>query len=178
MAEDKNIDGKEAKGEEDAAARGAKGGKRGFIKWGIIGLAVLIVLGGGAFGYKVFSKRGVDGKGHPDKGAVKEEDDKGHPGPIVSLEPFVVNLLDPSEVRYLKVTVNLELDSEDSKEEVNARMPQIRDALLMLLTSKTSEDVKDVGGKLKLQDEMVSRANNYLKKGKVKAVYFTEFVMQ
>lgn len=178
MAEGKKVEGEEAKETEDAAPQRAKGGKRGFIKWGIIGVAVLMILGGGAFGYKVFSKKGGDGSGHPEKGAIKEEDDKGHPGHMIPLESFVVNLSDPAEIRYLKVTINLEVASEKSSEEVQARMPQIRDALLMLLTSKTSDDVKDIGGKLKLQDEMVSRVNNFLKEGKVKAVYFTEFVMQ
>ena len=97
---------------------------------------------------------------------------------MIPLESFIVNLADSAEIKYLKVTVNLEVASEGASEELQARMPQIRDGLLMLLTSKTSSDVKEIGGKLKLQDEMVARVNNYLKEGKIKAVYFTEFVMQ
>lgn len=178
MAEEKKVEGKEAKETEGAAPQRGKGGKRGLIKWGIIGVAVLMVIGGGAFGYKVFSKKGGDGGGHPEKGAIAGEGEKGAPGHMIPLESFVVNLLDASEIKYLKVTINLEVDSEKGSAEVQERMPQIRDALLMLLTSKTSDDVKDIGGKLKLQDEMVSRVNNYLREGKVKAVYFTEFVMQ
>lgn len=178
MAEEKKVEGEETKETEGGAPQTGKGGKRGFIKWGIIGVAVLMVLGGGVFGYKVFSKKGGDGSGHPEKGAIEGEGEKGKPGHMIPLESFVVNLSDSSEIKYLKVTINLDVDSEKSSAEVQARMPQIRDALLMLLTSKTSDDVKDIGGKLKLQDEMVSRVNNYLKEGKVKAVYFTEFVMQ
>ena len=90
----------------------------------------------------------------------------------------MVNLAEPSEITYLKITVNLEVESAEMSVEFQARTPQIRDAILMLLTSKTADDVKDTGGKLALQDEMVSRINNYLHTGKVKAVYFTEFVMQ
>jgi len=154
-------------------------GKRGLIKWGIIGIMVFVVAGGGLFGWKVFSKKGGEESGHhPEPAAAKEEEHSQAAGQMIPLESFIVNLADSAEIKYLKVTVNLELTSEKTSEEVQARMPQIRDGLLMLLTSKTSNDVKEIGGKLKLQDEMVARVNNYLKEGKIKAVYFTEFVMQ
>lgn len=154
-------------------------GKRGLIKWGIIGILVLAVAGGGLFGWKVFSKKGGEESGHhPEPVAAKEGEHSGAAGQMIPLESFIVNLADSAEIKYLKVTVNLEVTAEGASEEVQARMPQIRDGLLMLLTSKTSSDVKEIGGKLKLQDEMVARVNNYLKEGKIKAVYFTEFVMQ
>lgn len=169
---------KEIKEIKDASPDSGKG-KRGLLKLGIIGIAVLVVAGGGFFGWKVFSKKGGDDSGHPSAVSKAEEGDKkGVPGHIIALDSFVVNLADSTDIKYLKITINLEVASEKDSEEVQARMPQIRDALLMLLTSKTSDDVKDIGGKLKLQDEMVARVNNYLKEGKARAVYFTEFVMQ
>src|SRR4030067_333664 len=76
------------------------------------------------------------------------------------------------------IVVNLEVESEIMIEEIQQRMPQIRDAILMLLTSNTADDVKSTGGKLKLQDDMVVRINHFLQTGKGKAVYFTGFVMQ
>jgi flagellar FliL protein len=171
-----NADGKsedENKKTEGAQPKG-KGGKPGLIKLVIIGVVALMLMGGGFFGYKVFSK-----KDHaPDKDALeKEEKEKPEPGQMIALDPFVINLAD-EDIKYLKIAINLELDSEKVKEEATNRIPQIRDTVLMLMTSKTSEDVKDVGGKLKLQDEMVSRINHNLTLGKVKSVYFTEFVMQ
>lgn len=175
MAKEGNEE--EVKETEGDAPQGK--GKRGLIKWGIIGIIVIVIAGGGLFGWKVLSKKGGEESGHaPEPSAAKEEGHSGAAGQMIPLESFIVNLADTAEVRYLKVTVNLEVNSEGISEEVQARMPQIRDGLLMLLTSKTSTDVKEIGGKLKLQDEMVTRVNNYLKEGKVKAVYFTEFVMQ
>lgn len=164
----------EVKKEGGGAPPKPKGGKRSLIKFAIIGVVALMLMGGGFYGFKVFSKKDT---GHGAVGEKKSEEGTKEPGQMVPLDPFVINLADP-EVRYLKISINLEADSEQVKEEANNRMPQIRDTILMLMTSKTSEDVKDVGGKLKLQDEIVSRVNHYFSKGKIKAVYFTEFVMQ
>lgn len=162
--------------EESEKSSGGKGkGKGSIIKLGIIGVAVLLLLGGGFFGWKMMSRKDVS-KEEAEK--AKQEEGKEEPGHMIPLESFVVNLADPDEVRYLKVTVNLEVDSEKAVEEITTRMPQIRDTLLMLLTSKTSDNVEDISGKLMLQDEMVARVNTFLKEGKVKAVYFTEFIMQ
>lgn len=178
MAKEESIEDKRITGAEDNAPPSQKG-KRWMIKWGIIGLVMFAVIGGGFFGWKVFSKKGGEGgvNAHPEQ-AAEADHGSSTPGLMIPLESFVVNLADSADIKYLKITINLEVDSQKSSDEVQARMPQIRDALLMLLTSKTSNDVKDIGGKLKLQDEMVARVNNYLKNGKLKGVYFTEFVMQ
>jgi len=176
---EEKLDKKEEKEKEkEKAAEGGKG-KRKIFKLGIIGLAVLMVLGGGFFGWRVFSKKGGNEGEHAKEAAVsKEEEKKDAPGHMIALDPFIVNLADTAETRYLKITINLEVENEEISAEVGTRTPQLRDALLMLLTSKASGDVKDIAGKLKLQDEMVTRANNFLQTGKVKAVYFSEFVMQ
>lgn len=171
-----NEDGKseDENKKTDGAQVKAKGGKPGLIKLVIIGVVALMLMGGGFFGYKVFSKK----EHAPDKDALeKEVKEKHEPGQMIALDPFVINLAD-EDIKYLKITINLEVDSEKVKEEAAGRMPQIRDTILMLMTTKTSEEVKDVGGKLKLQDEMVSQINHHLSNGKVKSVYFTEFVMQ
>ncbi len=176
MAKEEKAEGEEKNKEvEEGATPPAKNSKKRLIKMAIIGGGIIVILGGGFMGWKLFLHKGAD-EGTAD--AKVEHAAKETPGHIVSLDPFVVNLADPSETTYLKITVNLEVESEEITAEINTRTPQIRDAILMLLTSKTSEDVKDTGGKLALQDEMVSRINNFLHAGKVKAVYFTEFVMQ
>ncbi|MBI5194320.1 MAG: flagellar basal body-associated FliL family protein [Nitrospirae bacterium] len=172
--ENEDVKSEDENKKADVAQAKGKGGKPGLIKLVIIAVVALMLMGGGFFGYKVFSKK----EHGPEKGELaKEEKEKHEPGQMIALDPFVINLAD-EDIKYLKITINLEVDSEKVKEEATNRMPQIRDTILMLMTSKTSEDVKDVGGKLKLQDEMVSRINHNLSVGKVKSVYFTEFVMQ
>ncbi len=176
MAKEEKSEGEEQNKENEGGEKAApKAPKKKFMKLAIIGAGVVVILGGGFAGWKLFLHKGGD---EVTAAATAEHVKKETPGHIVTLDPFVINLAAPSEVTYLKITVNLEVESEEMTAELQTRTPQIRDAILMLLTSKTADDVKDTGGKLKLQDDMLSRVNHFLHTGKVKAIYFTEFVMQ
>ena len=89
-----------------------------------------------------------------------------------------MNLADTPETRYLKLTVKLELENDSVKEEVTKRTPQVRDAILILLTSKDSVTVRSTQGKFQLRDELTSRVNAVLPKAGVRSAYFTDFVVQ
>ena len=117
--------------------------------------------------------------GHGDKGGDKGGSAaKGAPGPIFDLDPFVVNLADPDDVHYLKVTVKLELDRPETVETLTARMPQVRDAVLILLSSKDSAGIRTAQGKLQLREDLILKTNSLLPKGGVRGAYFTEFIVQ
>ena len=62
--------------------------------------------------------------------------------------------------------------------EVNQRMPQIKDAILLLLSNKTYSELSDLQGKIQLRAELINKLNGILQQGKVKRIYFTEFVVQ
>jgi len=94
----------------------------------------------------------------------------------VSLPPFVVNLADPNARRYLKVVLEVEVTSNPELLEDNKA--KIRDALLMLLSSKTSQDLSTLEGKILLRKEIVDRLNQAIGQPKVSRVYFTDFVIQ
>ena len=100
------------------------------------------------------------------------------PGVTFDVEPFIVNLSDVQEVRYLKITVKLELESQEASGELTNRIPQIRDTILVLLTSKDSASIRTTQGKFQLRDEITQRVNSLLPKPAVRTVYFTEFVVQ
>ena len=53
------------------------------------------------------------------------------------LDPFIVNLADPVGNRYLRVKLALDLGSPALQAEVEQRIPQLRDSILILLSSKT-----------------------------------------
>ena len=81
--------------------------------------------------------------------------------------------------RYLKVTIQLELDhTEMLKEELDKRVPQLRDAILTILSAKTYEEISSAQGKLILKQEILRRLNSLLPFGQITNVYFTEFVSQ
>ena len=147
----------------------------------IILISVLVILlglaGGGYFVWNKYIAPAVGLDGEPSK-AVKKVEPKDEIGTMFPLEPFVVNLADSSGKRFLKTTMELELSDEALAEEIKARLPQIKDSILLLLSSKNFNDIYTVHGKIKLREEIIIRVNTFLKHGRVRNVYFTEFVIQ
>ena len=72
----------------------------------------------------------------------------------------------------------MELDRTETVDEVNRRMPQIRDAILLLISNKTFEELQDIQGKNQVKAELKSKINSFLRTGKVNNVYLTDFVVQ
>ena len=94
------------------------------------------------------------------------------------MSDFIVNLNEPLGRRYLKAKVELELDGNSVKVEIDKRLPQLRDGILTMLSGKTYSDISDLTGKFQLRAEILSLLNGYLTTGKIKNVYFTEFIVQ
>jgi flagellar protein FliL len=99
-------------------------------------------------------------------------------GPIKKLEAFVVNLADKDGKRYLRVSMGLELEKEETVEVVEKRLLKIRDAILMILPTKKYEDIGTVEGKSALRNEILTKINELIKPEEIKNIYFTEFVVQ
>ena len=185
---------KEATDEEGAAPVPPK---KSNLKWILVGVLVLFAVGGGgAFAWFKFmaphkaeakagdtkASEGKAGEGKPGEGkpgeAKAESPGPGTKiGPIMDMDPFIVNLAD-AEPRFLKVTIKLELDGAPAKAEVSERSPQVRDAILILLSSKDAQTLKPTAGKLQLRDEILQRINALLATGQARNAYFTEFVVQ
>ena len=145
----------------------------------ILAIVIVLVMGGGAFAWKSGMLSSVLGEKNERKAAeAAKEDSKSDIGPIYAMDSFVVNLNEPLGKRYLKVKVELEMDNESLKNEMEKRLPQFRDGILTLLSSKSYKDVSDLSGKYQLRAEILGMVNGYLKTGKVRNVYFTEFIVQ
>lgn len=185
MADAESKKGKE--GEEHAPPPKKKS------KLMLIGIVVVVVLGIGAGGFFFMKSKSSPEKAHgaeevaATEGAAHGEAAAGHGGEakaegaqstIFNLDPFIVNLQDNSGTRYLKLTVNLDLSSPAAQAEITSQTTQIRDSLIILLSSKSYTDIGTVEGKYQMRDEIVARVNQFLTKSKVKTAYFTEFVIQ
>jgi flagellar FliL protein len=152
----------------------------------LIAIIAVAVIGAAVGAYFIFGgKKSAPAEGHgAEAEASSHEAAAGaHGEPAVkdtlfNLEPFIVNLQDNSGTRYLKLTINLELSEGASAADLTAQSTQIRDSLIILLSSKSYTDIGTVEGKYLMRDEIVARVNQFLKKGKVKTAYFTEFVIQ
>ena len=92
--------------------------------------------------------------------------------------PFIANLNDLGGRRMLKLTMSVEADSQELADEINAKMPRLRDTILLLLSSIQSDDISGMDGKQRLKNQMLNRINPNLTKGKVRDLYFSEIVVQ
>jgi flagellar FliL protein len=121
-------------------------------------------------------------EGEPE-GAGEAEGGKGGkpgeaPGGLVALAPFIANLADDGGRRYLKATFQIDFGSATVPASVEAHLPQMRDLLLTLFTSKTYDEIRTPEGKQQLREEIIGRVNQVLDRDLAKAVYFTEFIVQ
>ncbi|MFT3856588.1 MAG: flagellar basal body-associated FliL family protein [Aquabacterium sp.] len=126
-------------------------------------MALLLVGGGGAAFFMMKKKAAdateegaADEHGDSAKSGKKSEHKSEHAGPptFVPLDPFVVNLADRESERFAQVGITLQVDDPKMSEEMKAYMPAIRNAVLLILSHKTSEDLLSSEGKTKLAEEI------------------------
>ena len=175
MAEEK----KEGQENQEKKEEQAKGKGKLFI---ILGLLLVLLGVGGLFAYKTFFAK----KENPVEKAKKEELKKieeeikkaEKPGIMYNLGSLIVNLADQDAATFLKVSITLELDNQKVQQQVEQRLPEIKDAIISLISSKTSSEIKTPEGQEKLKEEILKRVNAILPAGGVRNVYFTEFIIQ
>lgn len=153
------------------------GKKKKMIIIGII--AALLIAGGGGWFYMTKMHEGDDA-GDEDK--PKKKAKKGEKDIYVTLEPFVVNIRSSQEEEnYLQVGFDVKVDTAETGDEVKKKMPSIRNKVLLLLSGKTTDELKTVEGKQKLNADIRKTFNDTLGyKGEegVQEVAFTSFVIQ
>lgn len=166
-----------ARDEEEVEEKQEGGNTKKLIIIGSALLSLVCIAAGVTFYLKSNSEETAHSPGGEKSAGHAER--KGPPV-IYGMEPFVVNIRDNSETRYLKLKVEFEVVSEgkEVKTELDPYLPQVKDSILMLLTSKTLDDVKDAPGKNRLKQEIMSSACRVFPRGKVTKVFFTDFVIQ
>lgn len=135
--------------EEETTQKTSKSGVQKIV---LFVLLALILGGGGFFGFKIMNS-----------GDLKAKEPKvGH---VVKLEEFLVNLSDQKTFLKTEIALGIAEGSEwgktksDGHSEGSGDDPVIRDAVIMLLTSKSPEDIASQEGKDKLKQEIIERLN-------------------
>ena len=168
--------------EKKAPAEASEGGGKKSKKMLIIIIAAVLLLGGGGAGAYFFLMK----KDSPEAAAEKKEKEakaENSKVPVfVNMDPFTVNLRDEDTERYLQTNIVLQVKEEAQTEEFKGRMPQIRDRILMLLSSKKSPEIDSPEGKRKLAMEVIETLKKpFGAKGEgatVESVFFTSFIIQ
>lgn len=160
-----------------------EGKKSGKLKWIIIIVVVLALLGGGGFfAYTKFFAAPEEAPSEEAKVEKSLQDGEQPPvvgeGQLVPLPMFLVNLADPLGRRYLKLGLEVEVRDEKVAAELTTKQAQIKDSLLLLLSSKSYDSLSTLKSKIELKTEVVERLNQVLGNGSVLRVYITEMVIQ
>ena len=137
-----------------------KGGKKLVLILAIVGLLLAVAGGAAVFVMKRNAAAAAAAEEEGDDPAAehataKKKDAHAAPPTFLPLEPFVVNLADREQERYAQIGITLQVDDPQVAEQLKAYMPAIRNGVLMILAHKTSAELLDREGKLKLADEIM-----------------------
>ncbi|HSW38341.1 MAG TPA: flagellar basal body-associated FliL family protein [Acidobacteriota bacterium] len=144
----------------------------------IIIIALILLLAGG-LSYGAFRYLSVSGSGEKTASSEAEESGPSKVQTVITLDPFLVNLADPYDARFVKTTFHLGLAELQEKPKTNpVTMSAIRDAIISILSSKTADRILTAEGKESLREEIRSRVNQIEPSLKVVEVYIVDFVIQ
>jgi flagellar FliL protein len=140
----------------------------------------LLVLNLGASGFATFklvtAKPAAAATAHEEKEEVPTTTEV--TGPVVSLQPFVVNLDEPGQSRYLKVTMQFELVANEVEALIEKNKQVIRDAILSHLSGLRLSDTLGAAAKDKLRADVMKKVEEIVGERKVRRMFFQEFVVQ
>jgi flagellar FliL protein len=169
-------------GQPAEAAPSAPSGKR----WLVLGAGLLALASGGVVAARRLGKEPGTLQGAEGRRPAAFE-----PG-VLELEPFVVNLADPTGDRYLRLNLRLVLDQRAIAATAAQGLGQakLRDRVLAILASKRAAELAAVEGKERLRAELQTESEALLAEppfhaagrgsspARVVDVLFTEYLLQ
>lgn len=132
---------------------------------GVVALVVVLFVGKGVLGGSAAESKKKAGKTAAELGTT------------LQLDEFLVNLKGSGD-HYLRTTIALGMRKGMKEEEIKEHVPAMRDAILMILSSKTLKDLADPTARDDLKEEMVTRINEEADEENVVKVFFTAFTTQ
>jgi flagellar FliL protein len=170
---------KAAAAPEAAPAAAGPAGSKPIVLYILVVVNMLVVAGVGFMVYKNAHKpvatvdQVVEGTKKDDHAEAEKTPEVGK---VIPLETFIVNLAGSKGRKVLKVNMELEVKGQDIIQEIDNRKAQIRDFIIIILSSKTYDEVSTKEGKDGLRNEIKDNVNSFLSKGKIVNVYFTELI--
>jgi flagellar basal body-associated protein FliL len=124
---------------------------------------------GGHGGAKAEGEKGGNGEVKEGKDSVFDH--------VYFLQPFELKLADPDRERILKLSMCVEMDNPGLATEFNDRKEMIFGALRSILAARTSTGVEGAEARILLKMELIAELNRRLETGKVRNIYFTDFII-
>jgi flagellar FliL protein len=177
--------------DDDEVIAPPKKNKKGLIKWVLISLGIVLLVGlsvgTSIYVMKSMMKSPEDKSAEKSNDAKPKEDKTKHKEPKISIyykfdPPFVVNIQGQSSSRFLQLSIEAMTYDQNVSTEIDQNMPVIRNNILLLLSNITGEQVSTLEGKQKLRADILGEIQKVMKdktgKPGVEEVYLTSIVMQ
>ena len=87
----------------------------------------------------------------------------------------MVNVNSEQGSKFLQVQMELELSDPVVEDEVSRKKAAIRDSIIVLLTSRSYQELRASNGLKALRTDVIQSVNHLLSGGKVKDVFFTQY---
>lgn len=184
--EEQNENTASTENAEGAEAGEGKKSKKKIIIIAVLGLLLLVGGGAGLYFGGVIGGHGAEGEeaahGESEGEAGGEHGEKG-PKQIVyyDLPEFLVNLSSTGTGRqtsFLKMTVSLELSSEEDKKTVETNLPRVLDSFNTYLRELRATDLYGSAGIYRLREELLVRINKDVAPVKVNDIFFKQILVQ
>jgi flagellar protein FliL len=140
----------------------------------MLGLMILNLAGTGFVAFKLLTAHPAAAAAAPQHAAKPTAEVA---GPIIALDPFVVNLDEPGTSRYLKVTLQLEL-APKAEEALAKSKELVRDTILSHLSGLHIKDTLGAEAKDRLRTDLVAKLTKLVGPDKVRRMFFQDFVVQ
>lgn len=182
---------------EEGAAEGIEGEDDGafdvkkIVLFVVVPVLLLAGIGGGLYFTGMLD--GLFGGGHGEESGEHAQADSGHGKPAVDshgkpipagtafleIPTMIVNLNSPDgNPRYLRLSVQLELQNAGDKAAVEAVIPRVVDQFQTYLRELRVKDLRGSAGIYRLQMELLWRVNQAAAPVEVKDVLFQEILIQ
>lgn len=194
LPEDENKDVAVAEGAEAAEGEGGKKlNAKKIVLFVVVPLFLLAGGGGAAYFTGMLDKflpgaseesaeggeHGEATDGHGKKAEAKKgEHGEAASGHFLQIPNMLVNLTAEGQPRYLRLSVQLELENETDKAAIEAVMPRVVDQFQTYLRELRVKDLRGSAGIYRLQIELLNRVNAAAYPIEVKDVLFQEILIQ
>lgn len=95
---------------------------------------------------------------------------------VLNYGPVVVNVLSNKGYKILKLSMQIQCEDNAAAERLTK--PDAKQAVLLLLSTRVGEELLPNSGKMILRKDLMAAMSEFTGPGKIKSIYFTEFVLQ
>ncbi|HOF34735.1 MAG TPA: flagellar basal body-associated FliL family protein [Spirochaetota bacterium] len=177
MSEEDKIDDMEDEGGEGSSSgdKSSSGGLSKIIK------ILLYVVGGVLLIFLVIGISYLVSKHVQEKNYQREQDVvvAPPPPPLASYDlPAFSSTTNDPEPHFVKMTISLGYEfNADISSEITQRVPQMQHIINVILRGKSYEELDSVEDTLSLSEEIKGNLNSIFSSGKIKEIYFKEFIV-